>query len=478
MTYFPPSDSEDRSPAALRLREIETVLLPDASREVEELERALEAAVLHRLQLHKEQRQLQETIAIALTSRVMAAQEKNLASLLDHADDVVRGEEVRLSQLSALRSQLNDIATAENFYASSPDEPLPRESGGDGGGSASSLRDASHHSPHSLTSNANLASSSGSAALAAQLGHRSLSSSLLVRRRSVSQPEPSVEHPPQPLPQTRPVGAGGGSRSHRSIPPLDEPGSSSSVSDIVAAEDVSVHDYSGSVEEEEEVPLWKGSTLPPPLQQQSQPLPIAESDEEDEAKDNEALYQHLYSQYSQYLRQGTTGYFRLWLVTTRRQQHQSEVNAEDESEEATQLLRPWELSLLLSREKVEVVELHVEESRTVSELSLAVSKEEVAAFTSQLLSRLPRLEYLSVLHSPVCPLNWDLLDEVEDPFPSLKVLNLRWSRVRAADLVKAVGVFPRLVVGGLRATNAMVNYGSYQNVATVTKECRKRVMIF
>lgn len=183
----------------------------------------------------------------------------------------------------------------------------------------------------------------------------------------------------------------------------------------------------------------------------------------------EVRYQRLYKIFHRFLGKGESGYLLMW-------QRIGGVNGWQEN------IRPWELSLILSREKTDIVEFRVgppsEQRVGIRDNTTEIDQEEVVGFFTHFLSRLPRLEYASLFFSSVCPFDWEALELVEEPFPSLKVLNLRWTRLKGMDLLKAVSIFKRLNVGSLRATNSLVDYGQFNNFGTLAKECKRRLMMY
>eukprot|EP00796_Vickermania_ingenoplastis_P011378 gene11378-7884_t len=194
----------------------------------------------------------------------------------------------------------------------------------------------------------------------------------------------------------------------------------------------------------------------------------AADEEEDAATTYERQYDRLYRRFSPFLGKGEVGYLDMWRRMGGTEGWES-------------VLRPWELSLLLSKEKAELAELRIgppsEERGGVPDQTKPIDEGEVVGFFTHFLSRLPRLEYAALFYSPVCPFDWEALAEVEEPFPSLRVLNLRWTRLRGSDLVKAVETFRRLSPSSLRATNAMVDYGAYKNYVTLSKQCQRKLLM-
>lgn len=183
----------------------------------------------------------------------------------------------------------------------------------------------------------------------------------------------------------------------------------------------------------------------------------------------EVRYQRLYKVFNRFLGKGESGYLMMW----------QRIGGSTGWQEN---IRPWELSLILSREKTDIAEFRVgapsEQRVGIRDNTTEIDQEEVVGFFTHFLSRLPRLEYASLFFSSACPFDWDALELVEEPFPSLKVLNLRWTRVKGTDLLKAVGMFKRLNVGALRATNSLVDYGHFNNFGTLAKECKRRLMMY
>lgn len=201
---------------------------------------------------------------------------------------------------------------------------------------------------------------------------------------------------------------------------------------------------------------------------------VEQEDEEDDggrvSSDFDVNYKRLVKRFGAYLNQGEAGYLAMWERLGGTKQWESRI-------------RPWELSLLLSKEKTDILEFRLgppsEMRGGIPDRSVEITDEgEVVGFFTHFLSRLPRLQYVGLFYAPFCPFDWGALDEVEEPYEALKVLNLRWSRVRGVDLVKAVETFPRLNIGSLRATNAMVDYGHYENFGTLSRECKRKLMMY
>eukprot|EP00796_Vickermania_ingenoplastis_P011962 gene11962-8235_t len=85
-------------------------------------------------------------------------------------------------------------------------------------------------------------------------------------------------------------------------------------------------------------------------------------------------------------------------------------------------LRPTQLTLLLSQEMNVKVRFRVEPDKLKYLEGLLVEEREAGAFFSNILPRLPKLEFVEIVDCPTKPFVMSILQKVRNPFPSLKGL--------------------------------------------------------
>lgn len=111
-------------------------------------------------------------------------------------------------------------------------------------------------------------------------------------------------------------------------------------------------------------------------------------------------------------------------------------------------LRPSQLRLLLSREKTSELMYRVTEDRLPVRGGTIIPEEEVTGFFSNVLPLLPNLEFLALYECETNPFDWDAIGKIRlhyRPFPSLKGLDIRFTRATDCDLTTFLARVPSMV---------------------------------
>lgn len=146
-------------------------------------------------------------------------------------------------------------------------------------------------------------------------------------------------------------------------------------------------------------------------------------------------YDRLFSIYGHYLGSGAAKLLAFWMSIGGAKGWQN-------------CLRPSQLRLLLSREKTTELMYRVSEERLPVRGGVLIPEEEVTSFFSNVLPRLPNLEYLALYECNVVPFDWDVIGQVRlhyQPFPSLKGLDIRFTKAADADLTTFLARVPSMV---------------------------------
>lgn len=148
-------------------------------------------------------------------------------------------------------------------------------------------------------------------------------------------------------------------------------------------------------------------------------------------------YQQLYSEYGSYMDGTEEGLVALWnaLGGKSRWQH---------------VLRPAQLSLLLSKERIIKVRFRVQHQRMTCLGGLAIPLGEVTMFFSALLSRLPHLEVMELFDCPKSPFHWKTIGEVYHPFPSLRGVYFLYTTWSSDDALRLCKLCPTISVEKMR----------------------------
>lgn len=155
-----------------------------------------------------------------------------------------------------------------------------------------------------------------------------------------------------------------------------------------------------------------------------------------------AEYDRLYSDYGEHLTGDEEGLLELWAAL-------------GGTEGWHRVLRPAQLSLLLSREMVVKVRFRVQEDRLTYLGGTTISQEEVAGFFSTILPRLRYLEYMELFDCPVRPLHWDSILHTHAPFPELKGVYFLYTMWSSTDVLQLVKLCPGLEDGKVRTDTYM-----------------------
>lgn len=146
-------------------------------------------------------------------------------------------------------------------------------------------------------------------------------------------------------------------------------------------------------------------------------------------------YDRLFSIYGQYLGGGAAKLLAFWMAIGGTKGWQS-------------CLRPSQLRLLLSREKTTELMYRVTEDRLPVRGGTIIPEEEVVSFFSNVLPRLPKLEYLALYECNVIPFDWEAIGTIRlhyQPFPSLKGLDIRFTKAADSDLTTFLARVPSMV---------------------------------
>lgn len=125
-------------------------------------------------------------------------------------------------------------------------------------------------------------------------------------------------------------------------------------------------------------------------------------------------------------------------------------------------LRPTQLSLLLSREKILKVRFRVEPEKLKYLDGYMMEEREVAGFFSNILPRLPHLQYMEIVDCPVRPFLLNVIEQIPNPFPALKGIYgvfVQWS---AEDIMGLIKICKAVERGKVRVDpNTLVYSGIY-----------------
>lgn len=102
-------------------------------------------------------------------------------------------------------------------------------------------------------------------------------------------------------------------------------------------------------------------------------------------------------------------------------------------------IRPTQLALLLSRETIVKVRYRMKMDKLTYLDGFIIEDREASSFISNLISRLPKLEYLEVVDCPIRPFDLRELQHVRNPFQSLKgiyAVAVKWTAEDVLQLVK------------------------------------------
>lgn len=105
-------------------------------------------------------------------------------------------------------------------------------------------------------------------------------------------------------------------------------------------------------------------------------------------------------------------------------------------------LRPTQLSLLLSKEKTLKVRFRVDPDHYPLLNGCMIEQREAAGFFSNIISRLPLLEFVEIIDCPVRPFTFPVLQGVHQPFPALKglyALHVTWTVGDVLEFLKKYG---------------------------------------
>lgn len=147
-------------------------------------------------------------------------------------------------------------------------------------------------------------------------------------------------------------------------------------------------------------------------------------------------YDRLYSIYGQYMGGGAKKLLDFWMSIGGAKRWRS-------------YLRPSQLRLLLSREKTTELMYRVTDDRLPVRGGTLIPEEEVTSFFSNVLPRLPNLEYLALYECNVNPFDWETIGQVRlhyQPFPSLKGLDIRFTKCTDCDLTTFLVRVPSMVI--------------------------------
>lgn len=154
-----------------------------------------------------------------------------------------------------------------------------------------------------------------------------------------------------------------------------------------------------------------------------------------DSEESKHEYDRLFSIYGSYLGSGAAALVNLWTMLGGSAGWQASI-------------RPSQLRLLLSREKISEVMYRVTEDRLPVRGGTLIPEEEVTGFFSNVLPRLPALQHVALYECNVSPFDWDAIGSPRlhyQPFPSLKGMDIRFTKATDCDLVTLVSVAPSLV---------------------------------
>lgn len=141
--------------------------------------------------------------------------------------------------------------------------------------------------------------------------------------------------------------------------------------------------------------------------------------------ESKAEYEILVKTYAEYL--GGEGEEELWALWKRL----GGVN------QWKKYLRPTQLTLLLSREtNIFKLRYRVNMEKLPYLDGFAIEEREASAFFSNVIPRLPKLEYLEIVDCPVNPFLPCMLDHVHNPFPALKGMYLAFVKMSSVDVIQ------------------------------------------
>lgn len=112
-------------------------------------------------------------------------------------------------------------------------------------------------------------------------------------------------------------------------------------------------------------------------------------------------------------------------------------------------LRPTQLTLLLSREtNIFKLRYRVNMEKLPYLDGFLIEEREASAFFSNIIPRLPKLEYLEIVDCPVNPFLPCMMEHVHNPFPALKGMYLAFVRMSSVDVIQLLKKYAKGVEKG------------------------------
>lgn len=139
-------------------------------------------------------------------------------------------------------------------------------------------------------------------------------------------------------------------------------------------------------------------------------------------------------------------------------------------------LRPAQLSLLLSKERIIKVRFRVLHERMACLGGSTVPCEEVTTFFSVLLSRLPYLELMELFDCPKTPFDWETIRRVHRPFPALRGVYFLYTAWSSKDALRLCKLCPSIGMEKIR-TDTSIKLPKGMSINAVVKKSQGRILI-